>query len=565
MPLFSTLQIANNALVAAQLGLQVTGNNIANANTPGYIRQELQLEPAPTQRYGGLLLGMGVSVSGIVQQTDRLLEERLRGAASDLTNSEAQEKIYSQLETLMGELGDTDLSTSLTKFFGSVNDILNQPESVSVRNQAVLQGGTLAEDIRRLDSRVKQIRSDANDRILSMKDEINSLLKQIADLNVQISTVEGGGTVASDAVGLRDQRGIALGKLAKLVNITSAEQPTGDVNVFVGGDYIISQGTYREIEAEITTDRGLSISSLRIAATDAPIDTAGGELGGLVTARDEILGGFLDRLDGLAETLIQEFNKIHTSGQGLTGYSSLTSETRVDDPELSLDQAGLTFTPTNGSFQILVRSTQTGIATTHNIRVDLNGLDDDTSLTELASQLDAVTGISARIDVDRKLILTSDSPLVEFSFKDDTSGILTALGLNTFFSGSGASDIGINAAVRSDPSKLAISATGIAEDTQNGELLANLFNTSLTDHGGDSLAIMYDKFVAETVQGAALTRSAAEGFRTFQKTLESQQLAVSGVSLDEEAVRMIAYQRLFQASARFISTIDEMLQILVNL
>ena len=565
MPLFSTLQIANNALIAAQLGLQVTGNNIANSNTPGYIRQEMRLEPAPTQRYGGLLLGLGVQVSAIVQQSDALLDERLRNATGDLANSEAQEKVYTQLETLIGELGETDLSTSLTKFFGSVNDILNQPESVSVRNQAVLQASTLAQDVQRLDSRVRQIRSDTNDRVLAVKNDVNALLEQVAKLNVQITTAEGGGTLDSDAVGLRDQRATALGKLSKIINITTAEQPTGDVNVFVGGDYLVFQGTYREVAVSVSTDRGLAVASLRVAETDAPIDTSGGELGGLVAGRDNVLGGFLDRLDDMARALILEFNKIHSSGQGLTGYASLTSEAKATSVDAALDQAGLGFTPNNGSFQVLVRDKQTGITTTHNIRIDLNGLDDDTSLTELAAQLDAVNGIASQVTVDRGLTISADSGLVEFSFANDTSGTLAALGLNTFFKGTGATDMDVNAIFRTDPGKLAISTGGIGEDTQNGERLADLFNTPLSGQGGDSLAVMYDKLVAEPTQGAALTRAAAEGFRSFQQTLESQQLAISGVSIDEEAIKMIAYQRMFQASARFVATIDEMLQILVNL
>src|SRR5215210_5796776 len=99
MSLFSSLQIANNALVAQQLGLQVTGNNVANANTPGYIREQLVLRPAPTQYHGGLLLGMGVEVEAVIQRTDRFLEERLRRSGADLANGEAQEAAYTEIES----------------------------------------------------------------------------------------------------------------------------------------------------------------------------------------------------------------------------------------------------------------------------------------------------------------------------------------------------------------------------------------------------------------------------------------------------------------------------------
>src|SRR5687768_17818096 len=109
MSLFGSIQLANNALLAMQLGIQVTGNNIANANTPGYIRQNVVLTPAATQRKGDLLLGLGVQVSAIIQQTDKFLDERLRAAVSDLANGETQEQAFTQLETILGELGDTDL------------------------------------------------------------------------------------------------------------------------------------------------------------------------------------------------------------------------------------------------------------------------------------------------------------------------------------------------------------------------------------------------------------------------------------------------------------------------
>ncbi|MBW3596820.1 MAG: flagellar basal body protein, partial [Planctomycetes bacterium] len=107
MSLFGSMQIAKNALSAAQLGLQVAGNNIANAHTPDYLRQEMELRAAPTQRVGGLLLGSGVDVRAIYQRVDLFLEERLRGARSDLAKGEAEEKTYVQLETLIGELSDT--------------------------------------------------------------------------------------------------------------------------------------------------------------------------------------------------------------------------------------------------------------------------------------------------------------------------------------------------------------------------------------------------------------------------------------------------------------------------
>jgi flagellar hook-associated protein 1 FlgK len=565
MTLFSTIQLSNNALAAAQLGLQVTSNNIANANTPGYLRQRMVLAPAPTQRYGGLLLGLGVDVEAIVQVTDRFLAERLRAAESDLANGETQENTYVQLETLIGELSDTDLSTSLTNFFNSIHDILNQPDSTSVRNLAVLEGRTLAEDIQRLDSRIRQVRRDVNTQVVATADEINNLLATIADLNLQIVKAEGGDTSPSDAVGLRDRRAVALSDLAKLIDIKSVEQPTGDVTVFTGGEYLVFANTWRQVAVSNSDDRGLSIAEIRIAETDSPISSASGRLAGLYASRNEILGGAIDNLTEFTRALVFEFNKIYSGGQGLVGHTGLEAEFAVSDSSAPLDQAGLEFAPTNGAFQVQVLNTQTGLKQTVDVRVDLNGLDDDTSLADLAAALDAIDGISATITPSRKLQIQSDSPLVEFGFANDTSGVLAALGINTFFTGSQASSIGVSRVVQASPGKFSASLAGVGEDTDVAALLANLLTTKLPSQGNESLATLYDRMTSEITQGAAVTHSVAEGFRVFQRTLEGQHLAISGVNLDEEAVRMITYQRAFQASARVIQTINEMLEILVEL
>src|SRR5687767_2675553 len=100
MTLLGTIGLSSNALTVASLGMQVTGNNIANANTPGYIRQRLLQKAGPTYHYGGLLLGTGVQVEGIVQIIDQFLAERMRNATSDLAGSEAQADAYAGLEAI---------------------------------------------------------------------------------------------------------------------------------------------------------------------------------------------------------------------------------------------------------------------------------------------------------------------------------------------------------------------------------------------------------------------------------------------------------------------------------
>ncbi len=565
MSLFGSIQLGANALRAQQIGLQVTGQNIANANTPGYIREEAVLTPARTQKLGNLLLGLGVEVTGVIQKIDKFLENRLRLAGSDRANAEAQVQTYSQLEDLIGELSDTDLSTSLNNFFNSISNVLNQPESATTRNLTVLQGQTLAGDIVRLSNRARVIRSDVNRQITGAAAEINLLVEEIRGLNVKITETEAAEFSHSDAVGLRDQRGLALRRLSELLDIQTIEEDDGAVNVFVGGDFLVFQGISRSVEVETTADRGLSIATIRLAESNGQLDVSSGKVAGLTTARDDVLGSFLDQMDEFARTLAFEFNKLHASGQGLAGHSQLTSEFFVDDVNAALDAAGLTYTPINGTFQVQLFDRATGLTETSTIGVTLMGLGSDTTLTGLAASLDAIDGVSANVTPTGQLQINAEGAGQEIAFANDTSGILASLGLNTFFSGDSALNLGVSATVRDDPSKFAASNEGVGESTGNAVLLADFLDRPLESHSGASLGELYDRVHGGVTQQAAVANSVFEGLLVFEETLNGQHLAISGVSLDDEAVKLITYQRAYQAAARFIATISELFDVLVSL
>ncbi|GAB6186352.1 flagellar hook-associated protein FlgK [Thermopirellula anaerolimosa] len=566
MSLFSSIRMANNTLRADQIALQVVGQNIANAETPGYVREEVILQPAASYKFGGFTLGLGVEVEAIVQKIDHFLEERLRGSVSDRSSAEVQEQAYQQLEGLIRELNDTDLSSDFTRFFSAISEVLNQPESAANRNQVVLQGRTLAQNIKRLYERVNTIRQDFDKRVETVADRINRLTSEIQQLNIRISEMEGGSVSKSDAVGLRDRRNQALEELAGLIDIRVEEQPSSGVAVYSGGLFLVYEGTRREVEVSHSTDRGIAISEVHLAETDSNLETAGGELHGLIQSRDEVLGGFVDRLNELASALIFEFNKIYSSGQGLSGYQDLTSSTAVTERDVPLDAAGLPFTPVNGGFDLLLRNTNSGVTQSHAIRVNLTGIqDDDTTLEDLADQINAIDGLEATILSTGKLRIRATAPDTEFAFANDTSGILAALGLNTFFVGRNARDIAVNTVVAAAPKTFAASSGGIGADTQNAVTLAAFIDQPLASFGGVSISAMYDSMIAEVTQGAAVTTAEAESARTFESTLRGQKLAISGVNLDEEAIRMIMFQRQFQASARYIKTLTDLLDILVNI
>jgi flagellar hook-associated protein 1 FlgK len=565
MSLFSTIRMAGNSLMANEIALQVVGQNITNANTPGYIREEVELGTAGTQKVGSLLLGLGVTVDAVVQKIDKYLEQRLNNASSDSASAQTVADTYTQLEGLIGELGDSDLSTSLNEFFGSIADILNQPDDLSVRTLAVSQGQTLADNITRLAQQAEELYAEINQRIENMAGDINRLTQTIADLNVKISAAEGGGVSNSEAGGLRDQRYTALAELAKLINVNAVEQSDGTVTVYCGSQYLVYAGTSRSVEAAPDADSAAGNVEIRLVENNAKLESASGELGGLIDARDNVLGGFLDKLNDFVQTLIYEFNKVYSSGQGLSGYTTLTSENGVDDASQSLADAGLPFTPESGSFQVFVHNTKTGLTTTTDITVDLNGSGHDTTLDDLKTMLDDIEGISAEITSSGRLKIDSETSDVEFAFADDTSGALAALGLNIFFTGASADDIGVSEYVINDPATFAASSGGIGADTNNAVILADFIDQPIESRSGVTLGDLYTSMIAEVTQNSASAQASATAAQTFADSLAAQKSSVSGVNLDEEAVKMLAYQNAYRASAKLIAALAELFDILVEL
>ncbi|MDR1494180.1 MAG: flagellar hook-associated protein FlgK [Planctomycetaceae bacterium] len=579
--LFSSLQMAGTSLNASTVGIQVAGQNLSNVNTPGYIRERLLLETASPYNQKNLTLGNGVQVGGVAQIIDTFLEERLRNSLSDANSSAQQSDAYTQLETLLGELSTNDISTSLTSFFNAIDNVLNQPENLSYRQMVAGEGEALAEKINNAAQAILQMQIDLNKQVETVASQINELTAQIQSLNVEIARVEAGNNSGNQAVGLRDQRYAALTELSQLINIRTHENEHGVVSVFCGSDPLIVEGTRREavVRYENDNDSTLNLATVCIEPSQNKLDVSAGRLFGMYQGRDEILGGFAKQLDQYAHSLITEFNKIFTSGQGLTGYDSLTSIEAVGSADAPLNAAGLTETPVNGAFQILVNNKTTGKTTICDIPVSLTssqkindpfGVGDPipatgTTLRELADALNAVNGIRATVANDNRLQISAESDEIEFSFAQDSSGILASLGINSFFTGSDATTIGVNSVMKNDPSKFAASKNGIAADTKNGELLANMPEKSLQSLNNQSIALYFRNIYDSAVQKAGTIKAMAAGDAAYYAALESQKQAISGVNIDEETLLLLTFQRAYQASARYVTTINDMLEVLLTM
>jgi flagellar hook-associated protein 1 FlgK len=179
--------------------------------------------------------------------------------------------------------------------------------------------------------------------------------------------------------------------------------------------------------------------------------------------------------------------------------------------------------------------------------------------------LDDISGITATITNDGRLQITADAQKLQFSFQNDSSNFLNAVGINTFFTGDSAMTININEVVANDPSKLAMSLSGIGNGTENGVKLAQAFEDPIESLNGRSLKEAYEDMVVRVTQDVSLQAGKTEGLQNFYQTLEAKNLAVTGVNMDEEAVKMIFYQRVYQANSKLIQVSSDMLDTLVNL
>ncbi|HLL90273.1 MAG TPA: flagellar basal body rod C-terminal domain-containing protein, partial [Tepidisphaeraceae bacterium] len=439
-------------------------------------------------------------------------------------------------------------------------------QDISLRQLVVQSGQSLAEQFQLVRGKMNDLARDVDDKTAALVTDANGLADQVADLNRQIIRAEGG--AGGPANGLRDQRDAVLKRLSTLMDVHVIPQDNGGVNVYAGSEPLVLQTQNRGVVLKTTTDpvTGKTVKVAAFRADNGEMPIASGQLGSLLQIKAQI-DGTNDSLDGLAHNLIFELNKLHAGGQGLQYLSDVTGANAAQDPAavLTSTAAGLKFQPANGTFVVHVRQKATGLETSTLVKVDLDGLNgDDTTLNGLATSLNAVAGISASV-VAGKLKVSADSAAVEFAFSQDSSGALAALGVNTFYTGTDARDIAVAAAVKADPRLVAAAKNGQPADNQTAQAIAALESKAVAALNGATLKDTYAGMVNTVAIGAAAARTNAEAAHAVNDTLVAQREALSGVSMDEEAINLMRQQRAFQGASRLISIVNELMDTVMGL
>src|SRR4051812_28085098 len=370
MSLTGALNIGRSALTVTQSALQVTGNNIANAGNADYTRQTASVSPNKDQQIRpGVFLGQGINLDNVSRQIDEALQGRLRGSYSDAESAGTLEQWYGRIEATFNELGEDDLSTRLSTFFKSWSTLANQPQDAGYRQVVLQEGESTANWFHDLRGQLGSLQSDIDTRLEAQAKDADGLAQQIADINAEIVVAEGG--TGGSANGLRDQRDAVLSKLSQIVDVRTIPQDNGSVNVYVGSEPLVIAAQNRGVALkQTTTPAGKLQSTVVFKATNGTMPAKGGQLGGVVEGRQRI-DKVIDEVDGQAKNLIFELNKLHSSGQGLEGFSTVSAANSVDDPAVALNTAasGLEFTPTTGSFVVHVKQKATGLVTSTLVNV----------------------------------------------------------------------------------------------------------------------------------------------------------------------------------------------------
>jgi flagellar hook-associated protein 1 len=311
--------ISVSALQAFQNAINVTSNNVANASTPGYDRESVNLTEAVPQSNGSATVGAGVVVTGISRAFSQAAANQLNTSQSSLGQLNALQNYTNQIDNLFGTTVG-GLSTALQSFYNAFSNVANNPTSTASRQALLSQAQGVASSFQNASGELSSLNTDVNSRITGDVTQINSIAAAISKLNNQIvtGTAQDGNQPPNE---LLDQRDQLVSGLSQLVGISTTTETDGALNVFVGnGQPLVLQG---QVTPLTTVANQFNASQLEIAssASSAVISSSitSGDLGGLLAARTQVIDPALNQLGQIATALSQTVNVQQADGLDLSG------------------------------------------------------------------------------------------------------------------------------------------------------------------------------------------------------------------------------------------------------
>ncbi len=313
------LSIGVSALISNQQALNTVGHNIANVNTEGYSRQQVDFATRNSTEW----TGSGVKVAAVERQYDNYLASTVRRSYSATEELNAYYSTSLRLNNLVADpaLG---LGPAMQGFFDATQGLADDPAAIPARQLMLAEAESLVDRFHYIDGEIEAVRSRLNDQFDFAVDEINRMATSIAELNVKVANTSSGG-LAGVPIDLLDQREQMLNDLSKLVDIQVLEQRNGSMNVFIGKGQALVMDTQA---ATLSTVNTYGDPDQRDLAFTTPYGTqvvtdhiTGGQLGGLLGFRGDILDTAQNRLGLIALGIADELNNQHALGLDLDGLA----------------------------------------------------------------------------------------------------------------------------------------------------------------------------------------------------------------------------------------------------
>lgn len=323
------LSNAISGLQASQNALRTAGHNISNANTQGYSRQEVNYVTRPEQIAGGAgYIGSGVTTASIERVVNEFVTTQLRSDTSTYNQLNKYSLNISKVDKLFAE-ASTGLSGSLQSFFAALQNGANDPASTPARQLIITEAQSLSSRFNNLYQRMADIEKSVNGEVRTVTSQINSLATSIAELNQSIgeAVASGGGNQPNDLLDKRDE---TLRQLAELVSIQVVKESTGDLNVFIGNGQPLVLGASSS-SFSVTNDGQIQLRA-NSAVIDITEQVSGGQIGGLLSFRDEVLSPSMNELGRIAISMSEEFNNLQQQGLDLDNDYGQKMFVDINDP-----------------------------------------------------------------------------------------------------------------------------------------------------------------------------------------------------------------------------------------
>ena len=620
------LSTSLSAMAAFQRVLDLTGNNIANANTPGYSRQVAVLSTRVGQGQVGGYVGSGVQVASIRRIYDELLGQQVQTAATGQARFDTLSTLAGRLDVLLAD-PSTGLNVGLQNFFNAVQDVANDPASIPARQALLGEAAGLEQRFQSLDQRLSETEGELNQRVVQSVEDINRLASSIADVNDQIALAQGrSGRAPND---LLDERDKLVRELSSQVSVSTTLQDDGTMSVFIGSGQTLVIGTeVKELDAQGSEFDPTRLEVVyRGTSGSTPLDTGltGGTLGGLLEFRSRMLDPTRQALGQTAVAVAQQFNAQQAEGMDLRGAlgseffgisdpTVLTSRSNAgngnanatvtdlgaftgDDYVLEFDGANYTLTRF-GSDQALPL---TGTGTVADPFV-AEGLEISVAGAPVAG--DRLLIQSARNAAESFSVTMTDAQSIALALPTRSSASLANLG-DASISGTRVADVsdpgllstsliefttpttysinGAGAFAYTDGQPIVVNGTevtisgapqpgdqftieanfGASGDNGNGLLLAEVQAVGLLDGGTISINQNYAQLVSGVGSTTRQLQANLDAQTVVLGNVEGELQSKSGVNLDEEAANLIRYQQAYQAAAQVVSVTSTLFDTLI--